>query len=821
MARFLTPAKIGLLALIELYVEGAVPNEGIIPVINFLASNLIDCDLSTAQSPNSNSNNNKNLTPADRWKKAESTLRLVTSIKDFETLLSPLAAADKVPGRRLWDRFLEKLWGLDSLHKLHEFFAAIPGLLCRTKEELRRLGLEDAEGELGGRTRLGRNSPFGAFVRRAHVEFVRLKFERVMELWRVFVRYRQPTAGYWARRHPQHGGRLSFDQVLTEGEEEWGQKETGELAVVAYGRMLLPAVGLLARGEGWMEGGETLPVSSDDVEGLLEFQIEQIQKYGNRIPPQIRDRFRNFLKGSHTVPSLSHYLNFSDAWRSGDFPTSFDHLHRYFDYTMQNRDRLFYQYALMNLAIVQSDFGCHKEAVATMLETVSTARENRDTTCLNFALNWFFHFGRAHPHLVRELENNSMLGSGKETLAFLRVKAKETGMWILWSSALQSEAKLCLANGESVAVAFEHMVRSSQLIVERNMKTMMGAQISMAIAMWDRLGLSSMASMACQVFLSCHARNSVFDDELKITCRLAGLLAGKGKYEEAFAMLESLDQNSLRSARPNQYWHLYRGLLKLRRDLHRNNLPAVDTLLAQLLQTGPEDAEPDTVFIIDTLHIEALVRHRDFDGAFTKIDNMMANLGENNRDVALRIRLLIAKAHLFDEINRPEKGFTIAMRATSMAWRALNIPLLWQAVGALANVLNSLSEFSAAAQLLLSVLPRVLETDVSFTAGTLYNLLADARMGQAGQFFCTAVSDESTELERQRGRRRQREMMMRAHAALESAYKYFERVEEVEKQAEVLAKMATVMRGLGDEGVSEGYAARYLSLRREVERVNR
>ncbi|KAK4200260.1 putative anaphase-promoting complex subunit 5 [Triangularia verruculosa] len=805
MSRFLTPAKIGLLALIELYVEGAVPNDGIIPVINFLASNLIDCDVSQPAN---------NPTPTDRWRKAESTLRLVVSIKDFETLLLPLSAADKLPGRRLWDRFLEKLWGIDSFHGLHEFFAAVPGLLCRTKEELRRFGLEsEEEVQQGRRVKLGRNSPFGAFVRRANVEFVRLRFEGVTELWKVFVRYRQPTAGYWTRRHPQYGGRLSFDAVLMEGEPEWGGRETDELAVVAYGKMLLPVVG--------REGdGEALPVSTDDVEGLLEFQIEQIQKYGNRIPPPIRDRFRNFLKGSPTVPSLSHYLSFSDAWRSGDFPTSFDYLHRYFDYTMQNRDRLFYQYALMNLAIVQSDFGCHKEAVATMLETVSTARENRDMTCLNFALNWFFHFGRAHPHLVRELENNSMLGSGKETLAFLRVKAKETGMWILWSSALLSEAKLGLSNGESVSVAFEHMVRSSQLIVERNMKTMMGAQLSMNITMWDRLGLSPMASMVCQVFLTCHARSSVFDDELKITCRLAGLRAGRGKYEDAFALLESLDQNSLRSAKPNQYWHLYRGLLKLRRDLHRNNLPAADILLSQLLQTSSGDAEPDTVFTIDMLHIEALIRHRDFEKAFTKIDNMITSLRENDRDIALRIRLLLAKAHLFDEIGRPERGFTIAMRAASMAWRALNVPLLWQAIGAVASILNSLSEFSAAAQLLLSILPRVLETDVLFVAGTLYSLLADARMGQAGRFFHVAMSETSTDQEKQRGRRKQREMMMRAHAALESAYKYFERVEDVQKQGEVLAKMATVMRGLGDESVSEAYAARYLSLRKEVERIN-
>ena len=142
--------------------------------------------------------------------------------------------------------------------------------------------------------------------------------------------------------------------------------------------------------------------------------------------------------------------SFSDAWRSGDYPSAFDYLHRYFDYTMQNRDRLFYHYALMNLAIVQSDFGCHKEAMATMLETISTARENKDNTCLNFCLNWFYHFGRAHPDLVQDLEANSMIGSGKEALAFLRAKAKETGMLVLRSSALLSEAKLNMANGESM-----------------------------------------------------------------------------------------------------------------------------------------------------------------------------------------------------------------------------------------------------------------------------------------------------------------------------------------------------------------------------------
>ena len=53
---------------------------------------------------------------------------------------------------------------------------------------------------------------------------------------------------------------------------------------------------------------------------------------------------------------------------------------------MHNRDRTFYQYALLNLAILHADFGCYSEAIAAMRETISAARENNDMTCLNYSL---------------------------------------------------------------------------------------------------------------------------------------------------------------------------------------------------------------------------------------------------------------------------------------------------------------------------------------------------------------------------------------------------------------------------------------------------
>jgi anaphase-promoting complex subunit 5 len=73
---------------------------------------------------------------------------------------------------------------------------------------------------------------------------------------------------------------------------------------------------------------------------------------------------------------------------------------------MQSRDRPFYQYALLNLAILQADFGCHSAAIPAMQEAISTARENKDVTCLNFCMSWLYHFGKAFPEEMQEHFSN-------------------------------------------------------------------------------------------------------------------------------------------------------------------------------------------------------------------------------------------------------------------------------------------------------------------------------------------------------------------------------------------------------------------------------
>lgn len=510
-------------------------------------------------------------------------------------------------------------------------------------------------------------------------------------------------------------------------------------------------------------------------------------------------------------------VSFLEAWKSGDYPSSFDFLHQYFDYTMQSKDRSFYQVALLNLAMLHFDFGCYKEALDTMLETVSTARENRDMACLNFSLSWLFHFSRVHPKLVSDIESKSMLSGGMDTLTFLRVKAKESGMWDLLSSALLSEAEVMLANGDSVATAVENIARSSQLIVEKNVKSMIGAQMSINVALWDRLGVSSLSAITCEVFLRCHAGSSSFDDELKITCRLAMFLAGKGKYNEAFEKLEAIEANSLRSWKMNQYWQKIRGLVKLKQELHRNNLDSAEYLLAQLLQSKTEDLEPDLVSAIDYLHVDLLIRRGDLPTAFDKVEGFLASLHEEpDKDISIRIRLLLAKARLFDLSGRPQRGFSVTLRAADLAWRARLLPHLWEATAVLASVLNSLSEFAAATSLLEAAIPRCLELSAEAVAGELYARLADAYVGAAGEQ--TQHQHQQKQSAVVAGKRT--ELFIRAREALDEAFARYAAVGDVRAQCEMLAKCATIMKATGDEVRAEDYAARYLVLRKDSDMRN-
>ncbi|KAL8953974.1 MAG: hypothetical protein Q9222_000184 [Ikaeria aurantiellina] len=406
MSRYLTPSKIGLLLLINLYSSGVVPSSATVPILSFLVSYLLPSYSKCSQQEE------------DSW---EQRFDLSIDVLQKATITYPSA----IPGRTVWDLLLNKLWSIDSLDALHAFFDKLPLLLEKgvgtSSEET-----DDDEDAQSDRILFSRNSPFGAFIRRAQLEYMRLQFYDETSLWKSLITYRNPTLAFWKRRNPS-AGPYSFDSNLQAP------------SVDVDGRIF----GLIYNDLSHQPKQSTND-STHDMERLLEHQIAQMQRMGNRVPKVMRLKLRATAKPGMTVPSASYYVQFLDAWKSGDYPSSFDSLHQYFDYTMQSRDRALYQYALLNLAILQADFGCFSEAITAIQETIATARENHDLPCLNYSLSWLYQFGRTHPEEMTEVQKKGIIGSEKEALSFLKSKAKESNMWTLLCSTLLSEAKLLL-----------------------------------------------------------------------------------------------------------------------------------------------------------------------------------------------------------------------------------------------------------------------------------------------------------------------------------------------------------------------------------------
>lgn len=236
MSRYLTSSKVGLLALTTLYTESIVPSTATISVLSFLVSNV----LPTVSSANgSRGQQNEHL----------------INIEAFQTATINLGSG--IPGRTIWDLFLNKLWKINSLDSLHDFFDGLKFLLQKTPEDGQRLG--NSIDPDPTRMLLSRVSPLGAFVRRAQVEFARLQFHDAIIIWKNFVAYRAPTLGHWKKRNPA-AGPTSFDTNLQADQLGIEDRMTN-----------------LVYGDHESAAEKNSLVSIADVEKLLDHQVERMQ----------------------------------------------------------------------------------------------------------------------------------------------------------------------------------------------------------------------------------------------------------------------------------------------------------------------------------------------------------------------------------------------------------------------------------------------------------------------------------------------------------------------------------------------------------------
>lgn len=757
MSRYLNSSKIGVLILVQMYADSLVPTQAALPVLSFVIDHLLPPDTSQPSS----------------WSESP---QLLTSLDDLKRLTQPLASAQQ--GNSLWDSFVEELWKLESFDALNEFFDRLSRLLV-AKHDAPKEEEEKASSPTRGQILLSHDSPIGFFVRKSQIEFLRLPFHDATALWASFVRFRRPSYDDWRKSHPAAGG-VAFDVNLDLESLGWSHP----LVKLAYG-------GLESN-----TGADLVLVPPADADHLLRFQIEVMQRTGGLVPQQLVQQFQSMLSPRKNEQPLVEYVKFIRAWRSGDQATAFDCLHRYFDYTMHSMERTLYQYALLNLAVMQADLGSLQEAVAAIQETIKTARDNQDAACLNFALSWLYQVMKARPGQKPLVDKMGMIRSEREGLEYVRTKAKESGQWSLCTSTLLREAELMLLDGDSMASALEKLARASSLNVSQHLYSNMGQQILLQSSIYGRLGLTQLAEAQMELFRGCFESYTTYEEQVRALCRSVYLRCQRGDYDDGMMMLRSIPKEKLDVLRIAQYVSIYLAMLRMHHYLMIEDVKEAKLALSSL--QGQPILDQDVKFELDMMQIDLLLKEQNTKPAFEKVVELdleqqthFSIAGTTDLDITHRVRLMIKKAELWHAISKPEHGFSVALRACSLAYRTKSLAVLWEAAAVLSRVLNAMGEHEAAFQLLEVVIPRVLELEDPFLAARCWSIRVDSHVGIANK--------------RGKGSTARYDLLTKACEGCDRAAESYERVGNVGGQADMMSKKSLIQearerRSGNDEG---------------------
>ena len=117
--------------------------------------------------------------------------------------------------------------------------------------------------------------------------------------------------------------------------------------------------------------------------------------------------------------------------------------------------------------------------------------------------------------------------------------------------------------------------------------------------------------------------------------------------------------------------------------------------------------DPELEFTLHSLSIELHALNSNYSTALAMADSLLDSLRTQNADVFSIASTQLLKVRLLSQCGQAHRGLSLAMRVAAVAYRSRVMPLLWDAIGAIAEILNDGSEFRAALQLLQAIIPQV------------------------------------------------------------------------------------------------------------------
>ncbi|KAF9958661.1 anaphase promoting complex subunit 5 [Modicella reniformis] len=273
-------------------------------------------------------------------------------------------------------------------------------------------------------------------------------------------------------------------------------------------------------------------LSAFDMEKYLDLQTQKPSNSGlvdiPDIPDDLMAHVRN-IQFRMPVLAKTHYITCLHAQQTGDFEVAFQSLCRFFDYSMVTHDRVLYQYALLNLAMLHARFSHYEQAVIALREAIEVARDHMDHVCLSYALNWLYRLTGPMPGTHSEAD---------ETQALANDVGKTDGQPFHYLRSLSELATAKQMQGESIPKALEALVKASSINLQHSLDGISGVAHLFQSRIWGAYGSPSLSSLHSQLQLQYYPSEIDMNDASYGYAKTASDLALGGRFEEALRVIE-------------------------------------------------------------------------------------------------------------------------------------------------------------------------------------------------------------------------------------------------------------------------------------------
>lgn len=694
---YLTPYKVAIANLIMMYCDGLIPTSSKIAVMSGVVNFLDSIQGQSNTGP----------------------LKIIDgNLVSLKNALSAVEVSTEGRGT-LYDVLISKLWSFRSLDDIHTFFQSVMGYLVKPGESTNDPTNSDDELndsnkglEPSSSRRLKPSSILGSFLRRCYLSFDQLSFDQVAELWKAFEAFKSSSKEDWEKLIA--GGRVDNEDEDTADDDHMH---------------LLKGVQKLIKPQ-----NDMVYISTENLDSLLEFQAQKLEKHSSVLPDNIRNLLENLIKTEQEVPSTAYFVQYLDSCKNLDYEKAFENLHRFYDYTMDNRGRTHYQYALFTLAVLQAQYQGHQEALKAAQEAISVARENMDVTCLTQILSWI------HSYLVNNpmIEVPESLAIKEQIAQYLKAKSGETSIG-LYALSYQTEVSEIMSRGDSLTAAFEALTKSFYIQCSNEMQVSSYSKLNLVqSALWNRCGNHTLSELY-STFCSDDGNSLIL---LQASIRRAEMLFSRGEIDQTFVLMENLEPLASTSPTYLHVWLPALLLLKTKRSMNEHKLHEARMLLEKLTGFDWDDSNLQQEMKIVGIKLESLSENysKALRLAYEALDQSL----KYELDIVFQLRYVILYARVLLSTFQPERAFTLVLRYLTVAQQASLQSLSLEAVVVLASILNAKSLNKESLAIIDSNIPAILEGgDVELIAEA-YEVIADASLGMTKNKHAHSMTKSSS-----------------------------------------------------------------------------